>query len=150
MVVFFWLKGVGCAVCCTTEALTPLCQVSAETFAIAVQFNESNAMKSACHERNCCGQPVKNSFDAEPGSSNGEAVPLQITTNGELKICSLLASQTLAFTVSPKSTEARDFTPTPIDSLVESVSYTPDSRHSQPLEPRNRSGTYLQCCALLI
>ncbi len=152
MILFLWLKGIGCAVCCTTEAIKPLCHTDsfAKTSTLETQSNESRINESACHERNCCKPLAKRPFDTKSSSSTDESAPLQVTTSGELKVCSLLASQTLAFTVSPKSL-AVPVAETPPGTTVSATIFQanhPD--FTQPFELRNRSGTYLRCCVLLI
>jgi hypothetical protein len=143
MILFFWLKGAGCAVCCTTEFLKPLCHGNSTAGKVA-------ATDMPAKERDCCRPAAKNSCKAEPDLSTDEASPLQVTGSGELKACSLLASQTLGFTVSWKSASQVMAAPELI-AVVSSTTASPvELSFAHPPELRNRSGTYLRCCALLI
>jgi hypothetical protein len=151
MVLLFWLKGVGCVVCCTTEIIKPLCHITETSISkIEVPSNESQVGESDCSERDCCGQPVKKSFASVSASSNDEATLLQLSASADLKVCSLLASQTLAFTVSSKSIAPPVAEMDSPYVLSANIPQANNLYFTQTLELRNRSGTYLHCCVLLI
>ncbi|MEW6129323.1 MAG: hypothetical protein AB1757_19945 [Acidobacteriota bacterium] len=146
MVVFLWLHGIGCVVCCSSEILKPVFQ--SLPMAMHHATNPVATGASACHEKDCCGKPIKKSPSTQ--SSQSESAPLKIANNGELNVCKLLAKQTVAFTVMPKSESPVAVPATLPDSLATTFTYTSDSHPAKLLEPQNRSGTYLRCCVLLI
>ena len=151
MILFLWLKGLGCVVCCTSEVIKPLFHVNAAVTRTSASETQVNLSENGCHESDCCRQPVKKPSKAESNPVTGESAPLQLTTSGELKVCSLLASQTLGFTVSSKSIKSLVIDdPGSISADFTSTSRANNFYFAQPLELRNRSGTYLRCCALLI
>ena len=151
MVLLLWLKGVGCVVCCTTELIKPVChndRFSSEP--AAAQPDEPDLSKDVCRESDCCGQAGKKSLNSEAASANDETAPLQFSASLDMKVCSLLASQTLAFTVSPKSMALPVLAAQPGHRVWSSISEVNKFSFTQPIELRNRSGTYLHHCLLLI
>lgn len=109
--------------------------------------SQSAIAASGCHEKECCRKPVKKSSASE---SPSESQPLKISNEGELKVCTLLAKQTVAFTVSPKSESPVEVLATLPTTLATAFTYAGQLPSPQSIEPQNRGGTYLRCCVLLI
>jgi hypothetical protein len=143
IMVTLWLGGFGCSLCCVTGATDSCCLNEHKASTQAITFAlETTSCDTASAECSCC-KPSK--ADVKIAFSD-----TSIQSEGGVG-CSLLPSQIDGVTASAK---AAYLAPAPQVGLpIFTQILNPQTREAfvtDTLLPRNRGGTYLRCCVLLI
>jgi hypothetical protein len=142
ILVTLWLGGVGCSSCCATGLADACCTGSHKgQFSCASENEKVTSCEESSSEKSCCQKPFQRNKNASTG-----AVIQSLGSIG----CSLLPAHIEAFTSSfsgigefPLQSEVPTL-PLALPVLPRTI-FNSDT----PLI-RNRGGTYIQHCALLI
>ena len=136
-----WLSGFGCAFCCAT-GLTEACCMD-EVFASACNRSSAVAATPVGQAEHSCCQRSK----LKDGRSRAQVV----SPAGGIKGCSLLPNRAISLGILSR---------TSADSLVDQLLFEPPrepegisihaDQFSSPPFARNRGGTPLRCCPLMI
>ena len=125
-----WLSGFGCALCCVGSTTESCCSER-------INICQATSSDTERGESSCCAKPQRCADSTEV-----------ITQPECVKACNLFHERTLSLAATSQTT---DGSAAEINELqYPSLSVLAEARFVTPSLPRNRSGTYLRSCALLI
>jgi hypothetical protein len=142
VVVTLWLGGFGCSLCCVTGATDSCCLNEKSSAQATTPASETTSCDTASVECSCC----------KPSKADGKTsfTGTSIQEEGGLG-CSLLPSQIDGVTAPTKSKHVALAIQIELPSSTHVLNpYTRAAFVTDAPSPRNRGGTYLRCCVLLI
>lgn len=143
ILVTLWLGGVGCSSCCATGLADACCEEGHKKgFPCATENQKADSCCETTTEKSCCQKSSQKNDSASTGAS--------IKSLGSIG-CSLLPARLEAFTSSVVKVEAPPLqSEVPALLLILPVVLPRTIFTSDSSLIRNRGGTYIQHCALLI